>query len=123
VVGGAVVVEIMIFIIEAAVYRSLLGLSSKEAFPSALLANAASCLLGVGLAAGLGHWLDEPFEGVRGGLYLLIGALVTLAVEVPIVAAFNRAFPDRGRLLRTAAIANLATYLGESLILLWITTW
>lgn len=121
VVAAFVAAEVLIFIVEFLVYRFALGLDWKRAVLSSLAANAASCGLGIALAVCLGYWVD-PAQVVPGWVCLVGGAVVTLAVEVPLVAAMNRDFANRGRLLWTAAITNLATYLGASLALASIAT-
>lgn len=120
---GAVAVEAIVILVEALAYRFAARLDWGRAFGSSLVANVASLLVGTPLAIVFGSQLGTA--GVA-----CAGLLLCLAIEVPIVMAMNRSVstlaadvaggsaiagvagaPTRRRLLITAVVVNVATYL------------
>jgi len=86
-------VEAVIVVLEALAYRWLLKLRFRHALLTSLCGNVASVVVGL-LLRGL---------GAR-------GALIALAVEVPVVLALNRGYANRRRLVASVVGVNLVIY-------------
>lgn len=103
---GCLVVAITVSaLIEASAYWVVGGLHYWRALGTAFAASTAStvavsALLSIDALANLGP-----------AGFALLGALVLVAVELPIVWLTNRGFRDRQRLLLTALVVNLVLYL------------
>jgi hypothetical protein len=110
-VGTAVllVAETLIWLLEALAYWRYARMAWGRAMLTSLVANLASmwlapaaALVAVSAIVRIGGQID--WRGL-----LLISALATFAVELPIVWAMNRRCPDQSRLLLVAALVNLLT--------------
>lgn len=107
--------EMLVFIAEGIVYHQVLKLPAPQAYLTSFVANFASAFVGLVINTVflmLPRWFRYP-----------MGLILTLTVELPVVVAMNPRYPSsranagaqvrsagRGRLLGTAAVANLVSY-------------
>jgi hypothetical protein len=119
------VVELIVLFVEAAAYLAIIGLTFDRALLTALAANGAS----VAVAFLLGYALWTITQSGDRQWALFFGLAGTLAIELPIVAAMNRDFPNRRRLLGGALVLNLVTfaaatvYIRGLVALTWLLQW
>ena len=115
--------EPSIIIAEAVAYYFALRISGWRALATSLVANLASLAVGWGVALSLAtpDVVRNP-NPPNLALRTVLGLLVTLGVELPIVVGMNRRYSDRARLLKVAAIANVCTYaIVRAIIVTWAT--
>lgn len=111
-------VEFVVLFVEAAAYLAIIGLTLARALLTSVAANGASMVA----AFAVGHRLWAVAEPGPRQSALLVGLLVTLAMELPIVAAMNRDFPNRRGLLGGALALNLLTYAAATTYIKWLVT-
>jgi hypothetical protein len=117
--GTFVLLEILVFIAEGIVYHLVLKLPAPQAYLTSFVANLGSAVVGL--------VINTVFLMLPRSFRYPMGLIVTLVVELPIVAAMNPHYPstrtdseaqpsaelrsmERGRLLGIAAVANLVSY-------------
>jgi hypothetical protein len=101
-IGGLVALEVAIAVVEGLAYHYVARLTWRRALLTSFVANAASAVIGFVPAVIMGP-LPMPMG-------LLVGLVLTVFIELPIVMLMNLRQPNRGLLLATALVANLVTY-------------
>jgi hypothetical protein len=104
--SASILLEAEVIGAEALAYCRFLGLKDGAAAGISILSNVASLAAGFWLSAAYSRMLEHLHPLL---LLVLLGG-VCLAVEVPIVVLALARHPDRGRVARVAAGANMVTY-------------
>jgi hypothetical protein len=107
-------VETAVIIAEARAYRALLGLDRRQAWRTSIVANLASAVIVTLLLAVITtvisevstrYWDWEWYPTIA----WIGAAILTVAIEAPIVLRIARAYPDRRRLFRVAVGVNVVS--------------
>jgi hypothetical protein len=107
-IGGMVALEVAIAVVEGLAYHYVARLAWRQAFVTSVVANVASAVMGSVPELGLGPLPTD--------LGLLLGLILTVFIEIPIVLVMNLREPNRGLLLNTALLANFATFTAAALL-------
>lgn len=105
--------EPAIILVEFLAFLFVLKLKWPTALGTSFVANAASLAVGWYTAV----LLSSVFSAPR-ALKEVVGLVLVLAVEVPVVVGMNRRYADRRRLVWTAVVANVCTYVAARAIIL-----